>query len=89
MTSFRFSGQFTAQSLIAVTNGLARKLDALMRFCNAFFLFSTPRTAKGLVGHANDLVHVYCASIFGWLGTLVASPLVYVEVTVGLRRTLS
>ena len=60
-----------------------------MRLCDALLLFSAPRTAKGRVGRANDLVHVYYASIFGWLGPLTASPLVYVEVTVGLRRTLS
>jgi hypothetical protein len=65
------------------------KLRWLMRLCDAFFLFSTPRTAKRRVGRANDLVHVYYASIFGWLRPLAASPLAYVEVTAGLRRTPS
>lgn len=59
-----------------------------MRFCDALF-FRIPRTAEGRIGRANDLVHVYRASIFAWAGTFVASPLVYIEVTVGGRRALS
>src|SRR6516225_9078939 len=62
-----------------------RRCGGLVRLCDAFFLFSAPRTAKGRVGRANDLVHVYYASISGWPGPLTASPLVYVEAAIGLR----
>jgi hypothetical protein len=62
----KHKGPFIAVS--AATVALARKLDVLMRPCNAFFLFSVPRTSEGRVGRA---------------------PLVYVEVTVGVRRASS
>lgn len=60
-----------------------------MRACDAFFLLSVPDTVEGRVGRADDLVYVYYTSIFLRAGTFVASPLVHIEVTVGLRRTSS